>query len=46
MIPFGYEKQQQANHKRPDMLPRNNDGILYSTSKLAVSGVFEAALNS
>ena len=46
MIPFGYKKQQQANHKRPDMLPRNNDGILHSTSKLAVSGVFEAALNS
>ena len=45
MIPFGYEKQQQANHNRPEMLPQDNDRILYSATKLAVSGLFEAALN-
>ena len=44
MIPFGYEKQ-QANHKRPEMLPLVNNRILYRATKLAVSGLFEAALN-
>lgn len=45
MIPFGYEKQQQANYKRLEMLPLVNDGILYRATKLVVSGLFEAALN-